>query len=395
MAQFKGQNYFLREVMELMRFEIIAQASKKSNLVPAIAGDPGIGKSASIKALAEEMNTDCLIMSLGALPMEWFSGLPDFNKIKINKDISLIELDEVKVTEWTMSDIVRIIMLKTEHALANGKDGLIILLDDLHLVEPYTQKYLFEFFQNKTLQNFRLPEKAYLVAAMNISSSAGFEGFNEAVLDRMSIYSAKFDRDYWYDKIGATLHPLIASFTKDNSNMNLLLGANEMDTVSPSPRSWTELSTFLEVLEENARDEDEFLRMTRIASASRVGDEATREFIKHSKLFQKYNFSAKIKKGEVFEVSDDLTEQILTGFVIRYMNTKKDAKFILDLINANKDKRTFVSTLLNEYNILNTMVNKNQDHPIKEPVEELASLLMDSDDNELIDLICSSMTDLM
>ena len=140
-----------------------------------------------------------------------------------------------------MSDLVRTINIKAEQAVANGKRGLMVLLDDVHLVEPIVQKYLFEFFQNKTLQNFKLHEKAFLVAAMNGKDSAGLENFHSAVINRMAFYFAEFDKEFWYQNIGHTLHPYIASFAS-GPNDRYFTGANATDGASPSPVSYTHLT---------------------------------------------------------------------------------------------------------------------------------------------------------
>lgn len=401
MAEIQGSSYPMGAVMEIMKLELAAIEAGVSNLVPTIIGDPGIGKSASLKSLAADMNHDHYILSLGALPMEFFSGLPDFgtetmdSKYVLGNSVNQNEKMEVKVANWTMSDIIRTINIKTEEALVAGKDGLLVLLDDIHLVEPMVQKYLFEFFQNKTLQNYRVHEKAKLVGAMNGKDSAGLEGFLSAVIDRMAMYNVSFDKEYWYKNVGSTLHPLIASFAS-SGNDRYFNGANQTDQSSPSPRSWTELSGMIEALEANSSNEHAFIEALRIITEARVGTEAKEEFIKHAKLFMKFNFAEIFRKADPeFRVSNDISDQILTAFMIRYMTSKADAEYLIHLIKANIEKRTFISILLNEFTIMHKGYHSLPDSKEKDAIKHLEELLTDSDtmDDEIVDMVCEALMD--
>lgn len=391
----QGSEYLMGQVMDIIGLEIRAQEAGLSSLVPTIIGDPGIGKSASLKAKAIELNMDSYIVSLGALPMEWFSGLPEFATEVFDGDYSATGAKEAKVTEWTMSDIIRTINKKTEIALANKKDGLVVLLDDMHLVEPIVQKYLFEFFQNKTLQNYKLHPKAFLVGAMNGKDSAGLEGFLSAVINRMAMYHAKFDSKFWYDNVGKDLHPYVASFAS-SSNAKYFNGANQTDTASPSPRSWTELSQIIPMLEANSGSNAVLNSALQITTEARCGREATVEFMKHVKLFQKFNFQDILNKSDpAYRVSTDISDQILTAFIIRYMETKKDADYIKVLIENNVEHRTFISIILNEFSISFRSINTLENGTKKEALKYLADLLTDEDtmDEELIDIVCESLLD--
>lgn len=395
MAELMGTEYLMGEVVDLIGVEVKAQQLGVSSLVPTIVGDPGIGKSSVLKHKASQMNMDSYILSLGALPMEWFSGLPEFATEKFDPKYSANGASEVKVTEWTMSDIIRTINKKTEAAIASGKEGLIVLLDDLHLVEPTIQKYLFEFFQNKTLQNYKLHENAYLVGAMNGKGSAGLEGFLSAVLNRMAMYHAKFDKDYWYRNVGRTLHPYIASFAS-SSNDKYFNGANQTDSASPSPRTWTELSHLIPLLEAEAESLDVLNHALKMSAEARVGKEATVEFMKHVKLFQKFDFESILKKKDTdFKVADDISDQILTAFIIRYMNTKQDAEYIKEIIEKNINQRTFLSIILNEFSIAYKDINLLEKGPKRDAINHLSVLLTDEEQSgdELVDIVCAALMD--
>ena len=393
-------------VMDVIGTEINNAMQGRTQMVPTVIGDPGIGKSASLKYMAKQRNFAAYTISLGALPMEYFSGLPEFGEIQIDpKYIITYTKDQVsdsgekvtaKTAEWTMSDLVRSINLAAESAIEDGKQGLIVLLDDVHLVEPIVQKYLFEFFQNKTLQNFKLHDKAFLVAAMNGKDSAGLEGFLSAVINRMAFYHAKFDKEYWYENIGFGLHPYIASFAS-GPNEQYFSGANATDGPSPSPRAWTDLSDAILGFEEDSNSLQMLNTKLQMAAESRVGLAAAVEFMKHVKLFQKFDFEDIFRKKDPnFQVSNHISDQILTAFIIRYIRTKEDADYLKEVIEKNLERRTFLSIFINEFVTLFRNINEIQDPKTKEAFVHLSELLSSEDavDSELMDMVVEALSDI-
>ncbi len=395
-SEIQGRDHLMGDVMNIIRLEINASVKGNTSLVPVIVGDPGIGKSASLNNMAEEMNYDSYTVSLGALPMEWFSGLPDFATETMDPKYSVEEKTEIKTTIWTMSDLVRSINVKTENALKSGKNGLVVLLDDIHLVEPMVQKYLFEFFQNKTLQNYRIHEKAVMVGAMNGKDSAGLESFLSAVINRMALYKAKFDKEFWYKHVGRTLHPYVASFAS-GPNDKYFSGANSTDGASPSPRTWTELSNIIAGAEEMTKGNlNELNHVLGIMAEARVGSEAAVEFMKHVKIFQKFDFETVLeKKDPAFKVSDDISDQILMAFIIRYIRSEGDAKYLIDIINNNMGRRTFISIFVAEFDTLYSGISKMPEGKSKEAFKKLADLIVDEEavDSKLIDVIVEGLLD--
>jgi len=414
MSNLTGTEHLMGEVMEIIGHEINAAKAKSTNFVPVLVGDPGIGKSESLKALAADMNMGAAIFSLGALPMEWFSGLPEFGNTTIDPSYSVEKKTEIRTTEWTMSDLIRSINIQTEKAVEEGKEGLVVLLDDIHLVEPIVQKYLFEFFQNKTLQNFKIHEKAYFVGAMNGKDSAGLEGFLSAVLNRMALYFVKFDAEYWYANIGANLHPYVASFARNGVSDKYFIGANSTDGASPSPRAWTELSQIIFNLEDSYKisssdskkktsgagyrkiDLVKFNSVLRIMTEARVGIEATVEFMKHVKMFQTLDFDSILQRKIMVDVPLDIGDQVLMAFIVRYMKDASDAEFVVDMLKHNQQQRTFISVFINEFDILIKGLSKMPKSKIKDAVTHLNKIIVDKKrvDSDLVDVLVEGLLDI-
>jgi len=403
---FTGTEQPMGLVMDVIGTEIKNAQAGRSSLIPTVVGDPGIGKSASLKYMAEQRNFGTYVISLGALPPEFMSGIPEFGEMKIDPKYILTYFGQngeesseqvtARTAEWTMPDLIRSINISTDSALAAGKDGLIVLLDDIHLVEPIVQKYLFEFFQNKTLQNYKLNEKAYLVAAMNGKDSAGFDGFLSAVINRMAFYYAKFDKDYWYSNIGYALHPYVASFST-GADIRYFSGANATDGPSASPRSWTDLSNAIEGFEEDNSDIRVFNSKLQMATEARVGQTAAIEFMKHVKLFQAFNFEKILNDNDTtFQIPNDISDQILMGYIVRYMKREQDVKFIKNLLERSLDKRTFIGVFMNEFITLLRRADSVQNDELKNSILMLQDILVsgDSIDSELMDIVVDAMSDI-
>jgi len=404
-----GRKYKLRQVIEAIGVELEMAQAGAAELVPTIVGDPGIGKSALLKKLAADKNLDCYIISLGAMPMEYFSGLPEFTPIEIKAEYHMEGKTEVNATEWTMADLVRSINVKAEQSLlpitdASGvetkpaRDGLMVVLDDLHLVEPVIQNYLFEFFQNKTLQNYKLNSKAFLVAAMNGQASAGLQDFHSAVLNRMAFFFAEFDKEYWYENVGYALHPYIASFAQTSgSGDEFFSGANSVEGQSPSPRTWTDLSKTISFHERAASSLGDLNARLEMVSGSRVGDTASVAFMQHVKLFQQFNFRAILDaKDPEYTIGNDITDQILTAFIVRYIKNEDDAEYLYTLMMKNKDSRNFTGILVQEFMTMYGNMAKVDDEELKKALLHLSNLLTSDEAAEsgFLAIVMDSIADL-
>jgi hypothetical protein len=329
------------------------------------------------------------------MPQEGMSGIPAIVNIDINSIYSVVGHSVAKATEWTMPDLVRIINEITEQAVKDGKEGTVVILDDLHLVDNIMQKYLFEFLQNKTLQSFRLHPQAFLMGAMNGKESAGMDGFLSAIIDRLAIYHTTFDKEYWYNNVGHGLHPMIASFTK-SANDRYFLGANSVDGSSPSPRSWTELSQFIPAIEE-AHQGSDFMEYLKMATEARVGREASIEFMKHAKLFQKFDFETVLNKKQAsFTIPDDISDQILMAFIIRYVSTVEEMDYLIEVLNKHKDRRTFISILINEFELIYKNIESITDVGKKKAYNYLIQCITDEKkiDEDLLETFIQCMLDM-
>jgi hypothetical protein len=130
---------------------------------------------------------------------------------------------------------------------------------------------------------------------------------------------------------------------------------------------------------------------------ARVGREATVEFMKHVHLFQKFDFQTVLaKKDPNFNVPDDISDQIIMAFIIRYVESNEDVDYLIDLLNRNKERRTFISIMINEYEIILRNLKDMPESKSKKAFEYLSECMIDESriDEELFDTIIDGVIDI-
>ena len=337
----------MKNAIELVKFELMAQEAEAVKQVPTLAGRPGIGKTESLKALAEELGYALITVQLSAIAPEEFSGIPEFldAPAEFSKKFSVAGVGGAKFTRWTVPELVANANYKAEKIATQGGKGVIVLFDDIHAADPALERYMFNLFLDKTVGQYKLADNVLVCAAMNDSDEAGFRGFNAAVLDRLAVYPVDFDFDYWYQIMGGNLDHVVAAYLR--AHKERAQGDESVDKVSPSPRSWTELSNFIKFMRsKNVKITNEMLKN---AARARVGDEVAAELVKFNIIYERFDLESKIKlPADQIEVPSDMVEQIMFANIIRYIDSDEKAKKVIELIKRNIDNNLFIAEIVNE-----------------------------------------------
>ena len=351
MALNSNNKMSMKNAIELVKFELLAQEAGAVRQVPTLAGKPGIGKTESLKALATELGYELIVTQLSAVAPEEFSGIPEF--LDAPKDFSgkysVSGVNGAKITRWTVPELVANANYRAERIKEQGGKGVVVLFDDIHAADPALERYMFNLFLDKAVGQYKLADNVLICAAMNDSDEAGFRGFNAAVMDRLAVYPVEFDFDHWYKIIGGNLDNVVAAFLRNHKER--AQGEESVDSVSPSPRSWTELSNFLKFMRSKNVNIDN--TMLKNAARARVGDEVAAELVKFNVLYEKFNFEAKIKlPADKIQIPVDMVEQLMFAGIVRYVKTEEQGEKIVKLIENNKDANLFISELVNEIAVL-------------------------------------------
>jgi len=386
MALVTSNKMNMREAIELVKYELLAQEAGSLKQVPTLAGKPGIGKTESLKALAKELEYELIAVQLSAVAPEEFSGIPEFLDApqEFSKKYSVSGVGGAKFTRWSVPELVANANYKAELIKNNGGKGVVILFDDIHAADPALERYMFNLFLDKVVGQYKLADNVLVCAAMNDSDEAGFRGFNAAVLDRLAVYPVNFDFDYWYKIVGAHLDNVIAAFLRNHKER--AQGEESVDEVQPSPRSWTELSNFIKFMRSKGVEIKN--NILKNAARARVGDKVAAELVKFNILYEKFDFESKIKLPvDKIEIPVDPVEQILFANIIRYAKTEEQGKKIIKLIENNKNNNLFISEIVNEIAVMHSSAHHKNNPAVKTIVE----FILKSNDEKLDQIFFDTM----
>ncbi|MEE0685642.1 MAG: AAA family ATPase [Lachnospiraceae bacterium] len=245
-------------------------------ITPLVSGKHGIGKSAMIKSIAEDLGGICITVEGGTLKEGEITGLPyqykdDDGKIKFRflpyYAIERIQNEEKRIFEQTggMLDIsTELSGDENRYAMnnLNAKERIeaikskkikpvIIFIDEINRTENTVYKELMNILLTRSVNGYQFPWWVLFVGAMNPSTQNSVYATNEmdpAQLDRFIKIKVGDNSSEWL-KYGkeAGISPSILSFIKDNpkclSSSDRVLDDDEKPT--PSPRGWDMVDTLL------------------------------------------------------------------------------------------------------------------------------------------------------
>ena len=269
----------INEAKRLIKRALLANvACDKPNLAitPLVSGKHGIGKSAMIKSIAQDLGGVCITVEGGTLKEGEITGLPyqykdEKGQTKFrflpyyaieriqNEEKRLFELAGGVVAEDTalMGDENRYAMndlsaQERVEAIRSGKvHPVIIFIDEINRTENSVYKELMNILLTRSVNGYQFPWWVLFVGAMNPSTQNSVYATNEmdpAQLDRFIKIKVGDSTPEWL-KFGMAsgIAPSILSFIKDNpkclSSQDKELNDEEKPT--PSPRGWDMVDTLL------------------------------------------------------------------------------------------------------------------------------------------------------
>ena len=269
----------INEAKRLVKRALLANiVSDKPNLAitPLVSGKHGIGKSAMIKSIADDLGGVCITVEGGTLKEGEITGLPyqykdEDGKIKFrflpyyaveriqNEEKRLFEaagrvLDESTAltgdeNRYAMNDLTPV---ERVDAIRTGEvHPVIIFIDEINRTENTVYKELMNILLTRSVNGYQFPWWVLFVGAMNPSTQNSVYATNEmdpAQLDRFIKIKVGDSTPEWL-KCGKTsgISPSILSFIKDNPKC-LSSDSKELDDEekpTPSPRGWDMVDTLL------------------------------------------------------------------------------------------------------------------------------------------------------
>ncbi|MCD7922315.1 MAG: AAA family ATPase [Clostridiales bacterium] len=240
-----------------------------------LLGAPGIGKTAIMEQIAEEMNLALVSYSMTHHTRQSALGLPFIS----HKNYGGTEFD---VSEYTMSEIIASVYEMMERT---GKQEGILFLDEINCVSETLAPSMLQFLQYKTFGKHRVPEGWVVATAGNPPQfNRSVREFDVVTMDRMKLLEVEADYDTWRNyAVNRGIHGSVITYLDIKKN-DFYVIENTVDGKSyVTARGWEDLSETIYLYEENDFEVDEilvgqYLRNKRIC----------REFAAYYDLYQKY-----------------------------------------------------------------------------------------------------------
>lgn len=278
-------------------------------------GAPGIGKTAIMEQIAEELNISLVSYSMTHHTRQSALGLP----LIVHKEF---KGQTYEVTEYTMSEIIVSIYDTIERT---GCDEGILFLDEINCVSETLGPSMLQFLQYKTFGNHKIPNGWVIVTAGNPPEyNRSVREFDMATLDRLKVMDVSPDYDAWkFYARKSGVHEAVLTFL-DIKKDDFYIADREKGAGYVTARGWEDLSEAIKLYEQKDFPVDETL-ISQYISVPRVA----REFATYYALYSKYRSDYKIKdilKGcESAEIRDragraGFDERLtITGLMLEYV----------------------------------------------------------------------------
>lgn len=294
-----------------------------------LLGAPGIGKTAIMEQVAEELQVALVSYSMTHHTRQSALGLPFIR----HKEYEGMEYD---VSEYTMSEIIASIYDVMEQS--GVKEG-ILFLDEINCVSETLAPSMLQFLQYKVFGRHKVPEGWVIVTAGNPPEyNKSVREFDVVTMDRLKILEVEADYKTW-KKYAAErgIHTAILNFLEIKKDyfyhMEMTVGGRSYVTA----RGWEDLSQMIKLYEEEELTVDETLVSQYIRN-----EKIVKEFTAYYDLYKKYK-------------KDYQLEQILCGEASEAAITKGQ--------NATFDERLSVlGMLMDQINVEMKQVMEESDY---------------------------------
>ena len=254
-----------------------------------LVGAPGIGKTAIITQIAQELNIGVVSYSMTHHTRQSALGLPRIEHRSF-------EGFEYEASEYTMSEIVSAIY---DYMEATGERKGILFLDEINCVSETLYPSMLQFLQFKTFGRHRVPEDWIIVCAGNPPEyNKSVHEFDIVTLDRLR--EIDVEPEYAVFKRYAAekgLHPAVTTFLEAKPDCFYLVESRPGGGKSfVTARGWEDLAEVISLYEKMGKkcDRELFVQFLR-------DDDIADKFTVYYELFQKYRSDyqiARILEGE-------------------------------------------------------------------------------------------------
>ena len=236
----------------------------EAGLVPMVTGSPGVGKSDTMKQLANKYNLELVDIRLSQMEPSDLLGFPSLEGEKaIFKPVKLFPLQ---------SD-----------PLPNGKAGWLLFLDEFNSAPLSVQAAAYRIVLDKEVGNHKLHKNVAIVCAGNKDSDKAIVNrMSTATQSRLVHFNLTVDSDDWLEWAEESrIDYRIRAFIGFRPEMLFNFNPNHSDNTFPTPRTYEFLSRLIKKFPNDVPAEKLPLM------AGTIGEGAAIEFNSFIKIFEK------------------------------------------------------------------------------------------------------------
>lgn len=273
-----------------------------------LMGPPGIGKTAVMEQIAQELGVGLLSYSMTHHTRQSALGLPFIVKKEYGGKT-------YEISEYTMSEIIAAVYDKIEQS---GVSEGILFLDEINCVSETLAPAMLQFLQYKTFGRHRVPHGWIVVAAGNPPEyNHSVREFDIVTWDRLKRIDVEPDYNVWKEyALNRRVHPAIITYLdikKDDFYVvENYLGEKKFVTA----RGWDDLSTMIKLYEKKNIPITE-----RLVSQYLQKESVAKSFAVYYDLFKKYQ--------EDYQIEDILNGTVSENIIDHASNAKFDERLSL------------------------------------------------------------------
>ena len=318
-----------------------------------LLGAPGIGKTAIMEQIAQEMGIALVAYSMTHHTRQSALGLPFITEKTYGGE-------KVSVSEYTMSEIIASVYDAME---SSGMKEGILFLDEINCVSETLAPSMLQFLQYKVFGRHRVPEGWVVVTAGNPPEyNKSVREFDVVTMDRLKLLEVEPDYRVWKEyAVERRIHNAVISYLDLKKEHFYVMEMTTKGRSYVTARGWEDLSEILTLYEDEQLPVDETL----IGQYLR-NEKVVREFSAYYDLYNKYKRDYKIAeilegnpsvqaiaraKAAAFDERLSLLGMLLDKVQADMVQIMEQAAFLSDLrnplkaIGASADSGTVEQTL--------------------------------------------------
>lgn len=308
-----------------------------------LLGAPGIGKTAIMEQIAQELNIALVSYSMTHHTRQSALGLPFIEHRQY-------EGQKFAISEYTMSEIIASIYETMEKS--SLKEG-ILFLDEINCISETLAPSMLQFLQYKVFGRHKVPDGWIVVTAGNPPEyNKSVREFDIVTMDRLKILEVEADYKIWREYASSKgIHGSILTYLDIKKSDFYLVESSIKGKTYVTARGWEDLSEIITLYEEENIVIDEVL-----VSQYLRNDKVAKEFAIYYDLYNKYKKDYKVEdilsgiageeiKRRAKEARFD--ERIsLMGLLLEVLQREikenlQEEEFLLELLKVLKEEKAY------------------------------------------------------